>query len=352
MSANSKTQSALPFPTLILILMTVIFVSLIVHIAVGTVDLGLHEVVLALFGHPRLDQHEQIVTLLRLPRALVAILAGAMLGTAGAMLQIVTRNALAEPGLLGVSGGAVLAIIIAIVIGISNEAAPTLPLIGFLGGLISGGLVYILSINEGTDPIRLILIGVLVAGTSTSLTAIILLFGNQNEVKQIIPWLIGSTNGRVWAQFWIILPYGTVGLFLALTSSRIANILQLGDDVAKGLGLQVEITRFWLLFVAAFLTAGAVSVVGAIGLIGLIGPHIARRIEGADARRLIPLSALLTALLLLWSDIVARTLDIAALMSLSNISNGSNVGLPVGAITALIGVPFFLYLLLKPTRSM
>jgi iron complex transport system permease protein len=317
------------------------------HIAVGTVDLSLGEVLRALAGRPAEDLHAKIVTGLRLPRALVALLAGAMLGTAGALLQIVTRNPLAEPGLLGVSGGAVLAIVLALVFGLGTETGVGLPVFGVAGGLAAGLLAYLLSLDRGSDPVRLVLTGVLVAGMCTALTAGLLLGARETELLRIVRWTVGSTNGRVWAHLQTLLPYAAAGLPLAFASAGAANALQLGDATARGLGQRVEGARLWLLVVAAILTAGAVAVVGAIGLIGLIGPHMARRFAGTDARRLLPAAALVTAALLLGADILARTLELAALGLLVGLDLPEGAGLPVGAVTALLGVPFFLWLLIR-----
>ena len=350
--AEWKSPLARVFPLVVLALAVLLCLFLAIHIAVGSVDLTVGQVILALIGQPAQTLHDQIVNGLRLPRAIVAILAGTMLGTAGALLQIVTRNPLAEPGLLGVSGGAVLAIVLAIVTGFAGGTAIGLPLIGMLGGLASGTLAYLLSLDRGTDPVRLVLIGVLIAGICTSLTSITLLAAPDAHVMESVRWIVGSTSGRVWSHFWTILPYALIGLPVAWASAGVANALQLGDETARGLGQRVEGARLWLLLVAAFLTAGAVAVVGAIGLIGLIGPHMARKFTGTDARRLLPAAALVTALLLLCADVIARTFEIAVIASLMGLDVPSRAGLPVGAVTTLIGVPFFLFLLLRAKRSL
>ena len=316
------------------------------HVAVGTVELSPAQVWAALLGRPAEALHQQIVWSLRLPRALVALLAGAMLGTAGALLQIVTRNPLAEPGLTGVAGGAVLAIIVAILWG-GSETAALLPLWGVAGGLAAGCLAYLLSLRGGTDPAALILMGVLVAGLCAALTTALLLGARETEMMRILRWTVGSTNGRVWTHLHTLLPYAALGLPLAFLSAGLANALSLGDGIARALGQRVEGARLWLLLVAAVLTAGAVAVVGAVGLIGLIGPHVARSLAGEDARRLLPLSAVITGALLLGADILARTLELSWAGTVTGLNLPEGAGLPVGAVTALLGVPFFLVLLLR-----
>lgn len=345
-----KSRAARWFPLQVIVAILALVLLALLHISVGTVDLGLAQVLGVLTGEADDFQH-QIVWNLRMPRALVALLAGAMLGVAGALLQTITRNPLAEPGLMGVSGGAILAIVL--VIGAQNKLGQTLdtqvwlPLVGVAGGLAAAFLTYGLSLRGGTDPARLVLIGVLVAGIVGALTTISLLGARETDMIRIIRWTVGSTNGRVWVHFQTILPYAAAGLALAGLSAALANALQLGDATARGLGLRVELARAWLLLVAAILTAGAVAVVGAIGLIGLIGPHMARALVGQDARRLLPMSGLLTAGLLIGADILARTLEIGWIGLLTGLDVPDTAGLPVGAVTALLGVPFFLILLLR-----
>jgi iron complex transport system permease protein len=276
-----------------------------------------------------------------------------MLGLAGAILQTVTRNPLAEPGLMGVSSGGVLAIVIYLTFFLDKSSAAVsldsglmLPLVGVLGGMAAATLTYILSYQQGSDPVRLVLTGVLVAGMCGAFTTLLLLGADSYEVQRILRWTVGSTSGRVWVHWDTLFPFALVSIPLGLLSAGLANALQLGDSVARGLGLRVERTRLILLFVASLLTAGAIAVVGAIGFIGLIGPHMARRFVGGDVRRLFPLSIVFTAILLITSDIIARTLTIGWL-SAFGLDVPDMAGLPVGAVTAMLGAPFFLYLLLR-----
>lgn len=334
------------------LLLTLILI--VVHIAVGTLDFTPRQIVLALLDQAELPLHRQVVWGLRLPRALVAITSGAMLGLAGAMLQSTTRNPLAEPGLMGVSAGGVLAIVVYIVMFSARENTESmldsglaLPLVAIIGGMAAASLSYWLSWDQGTDPIRLVLTGVLIAGMCGALTAMLLLWSSESDTLRIMRWTIGSTGGRVWVHWQTLWPIALIALPLGLLCSGLANALQLGDPVAAGLGLRVEMTRWILLFVASLATAGAVSVVGAVSFIGLIGPHLARRFVGSDARRLFPMSAIFTAILLLASDIAARTLTIGWVGLITGLEVPNQAGLPVGAVTAMLGAPFFLYLLLS-----
>jgi iron complex transport system permease protein len=325
------------------------------HIVVGTVDLTGPQVLAALLGQADEILHHQVVWELRLPRALSGALAGAMLGLAGATLQTVTRNPLADPGLLGVTSGGVLAIVVGIVIGgrlagggMPIDAGLLLPLLALIGGLLAGLLSYALSWHSGgSDPVRLVLAGVLVGGMCSAATSLMLLWADGYNAQRIIRWTIGSLNGRVWIHWHTIWPIALVALPLGLLAAGLANALQLGDGIAASLGVRVERARVLLLFAAALLTAGAVAVVGNIGFVGLIGPHMARRIAGGDARRLFPLSAVIGVLLLLVSDLIARTLTVGWVGRLTGLSLPENAGLPVGAVMALLGAPFFLYLLLR-----
>jgi iron complex transport system permease protein len=343
------------FPLALVLGISAIAVLVALHLVVGTVDLTPAQVLAALLDQADDALHRQVVWGLRLPRALTGVLAGAMLGLAGAILQTVTRNPLADPGLLGVTSGGVLAIVVGIVIGghltggaVQIDAGVLLPLLALVGGLAAGLLSYALSWhNGGSDPVRLILAGVLVGGMCSAATSLMLLWADGYNVQRIIRWTIGSLNGRVWIHWHTIWPVALIALPIGLLCAGLANVLQLGDGIAAALGLRVERARMLLLFAAALLTAGAVAVVGNVGFIGLIGPHMARRITGGDVRRLFPLSTVISVLLLLASDLIARTLTIGWVGQLTGLDLPENAGLPVGAVMALLGAPFFLYLLLR-----
>lgn len=341
MVSGMNTFAVRYFGRFALLCLLAIVVLLMVHVSVGTVAIPLNDVVATLLGQPQEQLHHTIVNDLRLPRALIAITAGAMLGLSGAILQNIVRNPLASPSLTGVLSGAVLAIVL--FIHLENPQTPTnYPLVGILGGMAAGSLTYGLSWHGGTDPIRLALAGVLVAAMLNAFTSLVLLIDQYNTAN-ILHWMIGSLNGRVWTHWYTIAPIAAVMLPLGFFTASIANALNLGDAVAIGIGVRLEYARAGLLFVAVVLAATAVSVVGNIAFVGLIAPHIARRIVGSDARRMFPFSAIVASALLLIADIVARTLTL-------ELGTESEIGinnLPVGAVTALLGALFFLYLLIR-----
>ncbi len=339
-----QASPAMRFPLLVSLCLLAMLLLAIMHIGVGSVAIAPLDVMAALLGTPSDPLHHTIVWDLRLPRALIAVTAGAMLGLAGAILQSITRNPLASPALTGVLSGAVLAAVLWTVAGPNHlqGTGPIVPLIATGGGLATGALVYALSWRGGTTPLRLVLAGVLVGAMLSSVTSLVLLIDSAN-MGNILHWLIGSLNGRVWSHWYTLAPFALIALPLGLASASLANALHLGDGVAAGLGVRVEPTRAMLLLIAVLLIAGAVSIVGSIAFIGLIAPHIARTLVGGDHRRLFPFTAVLAGSLLLLADIIARAITLLTTTS----SEAGAPNLPVGAVTAMLGALFFLYLMLR-----
>ncbi len=323
-----------------------VFVLLIVHVSIGTVGVTPGQILDVFATQLHLSNvavdplNVTVIWHLRLPRALIAVVAGAMLALAGAILQAITGNPLAEPDLTGASAGGVFFAVLWLsrdLVGWDLSApGRELPAVALIGSLSAGALVYLLSRQQRTNTVRLILTGVLVSTILRSLTSVVLL-RNQNATGSILMWIIGSLNGRTWVHWDAIWPWAVVTIPLGLLCASRANVIHLGDDVAAGLGLHVERNRALLLGVAVVLTAGAVSVVGALGFLGLIAPHLTRRVVGQDARRVFPLSAVVGAGLLLLADIAGRSLVAV-------------VDLPVGAVMAVLGAPFLMYLLRRGTR--
>ena len=342
-AADGRAWGARRFSMLLAGGLALIGALFVVHLCTGTAPLGPGDALASLVGRHTEELHRTVVWELRLPRSLIAIVAGALLGTAGAVLQIVMRNSLAEPGITGVTAGGILvAVLWTVGFGGLPHPGRFMPLVVFLGCLSAGAVVFALSWRGGIHPLRMILSGVLVSAILASVTAFIMLRA-QSGVGGVLPWIIGSLNGRVWVHWEQLWPWAAATLPLALLAARPLNVLQLGDSVAASRGMRVNLTRAALFCLAALLTAAAVSVVGAVGFLGLVAPHIARWLTGEDARRLLPVAAVAGAALLVGADIVSQGITIRPPFPTPQ----HRPGLPVGAVMAFIGAPFFLYILLR-----
>ena len=309
-------------------------------VMIGTGDISLGDAVRALLGRPSSRLDHTIVIRLRLPRALVGVVAGGCLALAGALSQAATRNALASPDLTGVSAGVVFLTVVAVGFGPSwiyhpddLLLSPWSVLVGALGGAGAGALVLKLASQRKGDPVRLVLTGVIVGLLLATATSFVLMVWGSSATLEASFWFIGSLNARVWPHWNVLWPWAAVLVPVALAGAGWANLLQLGDDVAVSLGADARRARAGLFVVSATLTAGALVVVGSIGFIGLIGPHIARRLVGGDLRRVLPASLLAGAILLSAADVGARAFTTRAL--------------PTGTVTALLGAGFFLILLVR-----
>lgn len=266
---------------------------------------------------------------IRLPRMLLAALVGINLALSGAILQGVMSNPLADPGIIGISAGAGLfGIFILVVV---PQYVDLVPAFAFVGAMLAAIIIYALAWKGGIHPTRVILAGVAVSALfNAGISGTLVFFSDR--VHGALTFMNGSLSARSWGEVQTILPYTIGGIVLVLIFSQRMNILVLGDDVARGLGLNVELTRMGFTALAALLAASAVSVVGLLGFVGLIVPHSIRLILGNDYRVLFPGSALLGASLVMLSDTFARTIF-------------SPTEIPVGVVMAVLGAPFFLYLL-------
>lgn len=277
----------------------------------------------------------RILCFVRLPRTAAAVLAGAALGVAGALIQSVLNNAMASPNVIGVNAGAGLCALLAA--SLVPGAAALLPGAAFAGALAAALFIWLLAAVAGLSRTTLILAGVTV---SSILTACM------NTLKLLFPdaavgstaFLLGTLSGVTTAQLQRALPWLAAGFVLAALLAADLNVLQLGEDMAAGLGLPVARVRFAALLTAALLAGAAVSFAGLLGFVGLLAPHIARRLVGGDNRRLLPVTALASADLMLLCDVAARVLF-------------APFELPVGVLLSLVGGPFFLFLLLRRKRS-
>ena len=312
----------------LVLLLLLLAAAILLSLSVGSLKLPLSEIISTLWNRPE-GVNYQILFNIRLPRILLGAMVGGCFAVAGAILQGVMRNPLASPGIIGVSAGGGLAGIIVMLV-LPQFGALLVPA-AFCGSLATALLVYLLAWKRGVSPVRLILAGVAVSAMLGAFSSTILLF-NAERAGGILDFSIGSLSARSWHQIRQVGLYMLSAFLAAFSLGGKLNILALGDEVAIGLGLKTERVRFLLIATAALLAASAVSVAGLLGFVGLIAPHIMRMLIGSDNRFLLPASALFGALMVVSCDTIGRL-----------VMDSSE--LPVGIIMALMGPPFFLWLL-------
>ncbi|TCC53350.1 iron ABC transporter permease [Kribbella capetownensis] len=300
-------------------------------IAVGSKQIPFSTVIDALRHYNEANTDHVIVHSLRVPRTVIGLLVGAALGLSGALMQGVTRNPLADPGILGVNGGAALFVVGGIYwFGLSSLTSYVW--LAFVGAAAASVVVYLLGSlgREGVTPVKLALAGAAMTAMLGSLTTA-LLIGDVDTFDQFRFWSVGSLAGRGSDIAGPVAPFILIGIVLALVSGRVLNALSLGDDVAKSLGQRVGLARLFVAVIVVLLCGAATAAAGPIGFIGLTIPHVARLVTGPDYRWILPYSMLLAPILLLASDIVGRIV--------------ARPGeLQVGIVTAVIGAPFFIIL--------
>lgn len=312
----------------IIISLIVLSILLFTSLGQGSIDITLKELFEGIFGS-NISNNYEIVRDLRMPRVFIAVLIGANLSIAGVLLQAVIRNPLADPYVTGISSGASL-VTVAVMIFMPSIGMMR-PILGFLGGVLSCGIVYIFAYKKELFPIRIVLVGAAINalfGGFTSMMTTSLGMGATNIQR----WLQGSLVAIKWSDVTIILIYSIIGIVLALLLSRNCNILMLGNKNAKSLGINGDLQMIIITGVAVFLSSISPSIGGVISFVGLVVPHICRIIIGSDHKYLIPFSGLVGANLLLLADTLGRIIM-------------KPYEVPVGIIMAIIGAPFFLYIL-------
>jgi len=309
----------------------VLLLAMMGSIAFGAADIAPADVWAAIVAFDPASTEHLIIRTLRLPRALVAVLVGAALGVAGAIMQGVTRNPMADPGILGIETGAALGVVGAVFF-LRISSLAVYALFAFAGAALTAAVVYALGSagRGGPTPLKITIAGAAVTALLSSLTTAMLVF-NQRTLEEVRFWLAGSVAGRDLALLSQAAPYIGAGLVVALLMGRQITTLTLGDDVAKGLGQRTGWVKAFAALAVVLLAGGAVAVAGPIGFIGLVFPHALCFFVGVVYRWILPYAALVGAIFLVFADVAARLVL-------------RPIELPVGIMTALIGGPFFVYL--------
>jgi iron complex transport system permease protein len=300
---------------------------------VGPADLSPGDVLVALSPRGEDDIARRIALGLRLPRVVAAVFVGASLSVSGAVFQALLRNPLAEPYLLGVSSGAALAVVCAIALGIGAMGGLVLPLVALAGGLAAISIVFsVARVSDRLDTRVLILAGVVVSAFFGACITLVLVLSPAETLRSAFFWTLGSLSGISWSMNAVLVAYAVPATVAAWGLGRHLDALALGDETAAAVGTEVERIKRSAFFLASLLAAATVSVAGVIGFVGLVVPHAVRLLWGSAHRRLIPLSFLAGSAGLVITDAGARAL-------------GGAVEIPIGVVTAFLGVPFFLVLL-------
>ena len=284
--------------------------------------------------------HTLIILNIRLPRIILAGTVGMGLSIVGVAFQAMFKNPMADPYVLGVSSGSALGAAIAISLGLDNllGGLGLITLLAFIGSILTAFIVYnIARVGNKVPTNTLLLSGISVSFLLSSMISLIMVF-NRQSVEKIIFWIMGSVSTANWNQVIILMPFVLIGLLVLIAFSNDLNIMLTGDETAKNLGIEVENFKKLILIISSIIVAACVSVSGVIGFVGLIIPHIIRLIFGPDHKILIPFSAVGGAIFMILSDTLARTM-------------ASPAEIPVGAITSIIGAPYFIYLLIKNKKK-
>ena len=312
-----------------LVLALLIFILALIAMKMGSISISYRELFEGLFV--TYDKRVATIYDLRFPRIIVALLGGAALSCSGLLFQAVLKNPLADPGIIGISGGASLAA--SVISGLFPVLYFSVPLFAFLGGLLAFVLIYSLSWKGSLDPVRIILIGIAVAAVFTGLESVL---GGLTDRTGVSVSVSGLAQ-LVWSDVAMMAVYSIVGLVLALVLSPVCNLLALDDKTVRGLGVNVDLVRFVISVAAVLLVSGVTAVIGVVGFLALIVPHMARRIVGSDHRILVPFCILLGGFVLLLADTVGRCIappnEIAA-----------------SVIMSIVGGPFFIILLKRGDR--
>ena len=285
------------------------------------------------------EEQKAVIWFIRMPRLIVGILVGGALGISGAVMQGVFSNPLADPGIIGVSSGAATGAVLAIALGVSADSIFALPMFAFGGAIFAVGLTVLLAMRNGKIPVMTLLLAGVAGGMFLgAITSGLLTFMNEQKLQQYLFWMVGGLDYRRWEHVYMAVGPVVIGSGLMLLLARHLNILVLGDTEAKAVGMRVMPFRMGLLTIAALTTATSVCVSGNIGFVGLVVPHMMRMLVGPDHRVLLPASALAGATFLVFCDTLGRVIMPPAEVR-------------VGIMTAILGTPYFLYLLRRMQKT-
>jgi iron complex transport system permease protein len=326
----------------IMILGVITLLVLIMSTGIGDLKIAPWKVVSVFFGGGT-SLEQLVVTSFRLPRIIIALLAGMALAVAGGILQGMIRNPLASPDIIGITGGAGAAVVAFLTL-FSNDdntlmvSIKWMPVAAFIGAAVIAFLVYFLAWRKGVSPVRLVLIGIGISALTQALTTLLMILGPIYRASQANIWITGTVNGSDWQDVWILLPWSLIFILLSFFITRQLNIQELGEEIATSVGGNVQRQRFLLLLMSTALVGGAVAFAGGIGFVGLMAPHMARRMVGSSFGALLPTAAFIGGILVMVADLIGRTLFLP-------------LEVPAGVFTAAIGAPYFIYLLFKTRNS-
>ena len=316
--------------TIVIVTFLLALVVGVVAIGLGSVTIAVPDIVTTLFSSASSAVNDTIIWNIRLPRVLLAMIIGANIAISGALLQAVMGNPLADPGLTGVTSGA--AVCVLMIMLAAPEYTQFIPIAAFIGGLIAATIVYALAWRRnGISPITIILSGVAVNALCGGVVGYLSIMYS-DRLPAAVQWLNGSLAAKGNSALFMVLPYAIVGWILSIFAIRKANVIRMGDQVAMNLGENVNRIRILLSILAVFLAAISVAAIGMIGFVGLVVPHMARLLVGSNYKYLLPMSMALGALVLLLADTGGRTLF-------------APLEIPAGILMAVIGGPYFLYLM-------
>jgi len=328
--------------SILVMMLVVVGIVFVLSTGLGEMKISPLTVVQVFFGGGT-EMERLVIHSFRLPRILIALIVGMSLAVAGGILQGIIRNPLASPDILGITGGAAVAVVSFLTFFSDKNNALTvsiqwMPLAAFIGAAVVAIVVYLLSWKNGVSPIRLVLIGIGISALTQALTTVMMISGPIYRASEANMWITGTVYGSNWTNVMTLAPWALIFLLLSFVMARNLNIQELGDEIATGVGSAVGKQRFLLLMISTALIGSSVAFAGGIGFVGLMAPHMARRLVGSAFGALLPVSAMIGAILVMLADLIGRTLL-------------APIEIPAGVFTAGIGAPYFIYLLFKTRNS-